>query len=1047
MFSFLQRNFSGGEISPDFYAKHDLPKYGMSLKTVRNFFIDRFGNPNKRTGTTMCGTTPSNNPVKLITFYVTQSQGVLLEFTNGKLRLWYNGTLITDPDGTGNGYLTTPYLSDDLTNIKHRQPPGQTMYFVQGDHPPQQLVWTGTDINTGWAWSPINFVPSVLSDTAIVTAVAGASGTNNYQYKVTIEDLSTGEESFPMPVGVAQTPQNEVQGITGTNAPVDPANPINGSIRINFNGQYYTSSGSDSIAQIQAGLNALSSIGGVGGSVVVNGDMISGSAWLALFYFGSALPANPIKIEFAGSLANEPQPMITLSNNTFTCVNYPSGVPDPVASEITPGQSQYLGATQITYLNWNSGQKAIDIIVNGNHNLNSGDQVLLYNTNWPQLDNRIFNVFVVSENEVYIYVDGSEYTENAITTKSRMQAIQIYLANCAQPTLSNPNMLSWSYNPDNIGGSYPQNVTYNIYKGAGGVFGFIGTTQGVNFADTGIVPDVNFDPPNNAQRFVTSDDYPTVIELFQQRLILGAPQKNPLELLASRVGFYTNFTDHYNIQADDAIDVVLEAKHGGTLQNAISFGFLILLLDTGETVVAGDGTGTFTPLAANNRPQTFNGSSFLSPIVTNQNVIYVQAQSSLVRDISVTISPYGFTYLSGSDELTMFAEHLVQGHSIVEWDFQKLMDSTIWAVREDGKLLGLTYIKEQQICGWHQHDTNGNFENVCVVPEGLECVPYFCVNRNGTRFIERMSSDQWTNILNANYLDCMTSFDGRNTTPTTMTLSLTAGSTLWDGTQNLTLTASAPFFANSMVGDEIFLYGTDGYLLRFVIEGYTSTTVVTGTVRETVPDGANSYQTDGTINSNMRSVAITKWSQAVSSLTGLDYLNGYKVAVYADGTLVANPQNNDYLTLTVSGGALTLPENYAVIHVGLPYLADLETLDIDDPKGETFIDKKMKANRFLSYVKNTQDFYVGHKNPDTNPRSPQNQPVPGTTNLVYGLIESGKRKDENYDNPTALKTGRILTQVPSSFDYGASIFIRSIDPMPCNLEAIGVQADFQTGGK
>ena len=64
--------------------------------------------------------------------------------------------------------------------------------------------------------------------------------------------------------------------------------------------------------------------------------------------------------------------------------------------------------------------------------------------------------------------------------------------------------------------------------------------------------------------------------------------------------------------------------------------------------------------------------------------------------------------------------------------YQQTPDSIIWFVRDDGLLLGLTYIKEQDIYAWHKHSIkNARFVNVCCIPGG-ECDElYAVIERNG----------------------------------------------------------------------------------------------------------------------------------------------------------------------------------------------------------------------------------------------------------------------------------------------------------------------------
>jgi hypothetical protein len=68
----------------------------------------------------------------------------------------------------------------------------------------------------------------------------------------------------------------------------------------------------------------------------------------------------------------------------------------------------------------------------------------------------------------------------------------------------------------------------------------------------------------------------------------------------------------------------------------------------------------------------------------------------------------------------------------------------VWATRGDATWLGLTYVPEQEVWGWHRHDTQGgSIDDVCVVPEAGEDASYFIVARDVggmKRYIERMAS-------------------------------------------------------------------------------------------------------------------------------------------------------------------------------------------------------------------------------------------------------------------------------------------------------------------
>jgi hypothetical protein len=131
---------------------------------------------------------------------------------------------------------------------------------------------------------------------------------------------------------------------------------------------------------------------------------------------------------------------------------------------------------------------------------------------------------------------------------------------------------------------------------------------------------------------------------------------------------------------------------------------------------------------------------------------------------------------------------------------------------DTGELLSLTFLKAQEILGWARHSTQGFVEAIGVVQEGTTDAVYLSVNRNGTRFIERMCDRVYFQIDDAWCLDAALS-----TQPVYPAATLTLSS----GSGVITGTASAGVFAPGDVGKVIRAVSSKG-----IITGYTSSTVV-----------------------------------------------------------------------------------------------------------------------------------------------------------------------------------------------------------------------------
>jgi len=384
------------------------------------------------------------------------------------------------------------------------------------------------------------------------------------------------------------------------------------------------------------------------------------------------------------------------------------------------------------------------------------------------------------------------------------------------------------------------------------------------------------------------------------------------------------------------------------------------------------------------------------------SIIFVQARASIIRDLlQDAIEGY-----KGND-LTIFSTHLFDNYTLVDWDYQKTPDSIAWAVRSDGTLLGMSYVREHQLWGWHRHDFDGTAENVCCIPEGEEDSVYMVIRRfidgGYVRYIEKFASRKIDDVIDNIFVDAALTYDGRNDDPAhTMTLS---GGTTWDYLDNLTLTSSAVFFTAGDVGNAIHLTGSDGTLIKAKITAFTSTTVVTVKPQKNVPV-------------SMQSVAISDWGKAVDELSGLDHLEGKDVSVFADRFVVASPNNPSMDVITVASGLITLDKPYVVIHVGLPITAEIETLDIDTTQRESIADKKKLITKVALIVEKTRGLWAG-----------------GEATDLSDLTEYKLRDSEGYEDPPDLKTGTIDVNIQPQWNSSGRIIIRQIDPVPATILA------------
>jgi hypothetical protein len=274
-----------------------------------------------------------------------------------------------------------------------------------------------------------------------------------------------------------------------------------------------------------------------------------------------------------------------------------------------------------------------------------------------------------------------------------------------------PNVIEWD--------TVPGAVEYKVYRddGANKTFGYIGTATGQDtdhFNDIGLAPDYAFTPPQpRVGLFAAPLAYPAVTAMHQQRRVYVGTHLRRDIAHASRTGLPSNFTFRSPMQDDDAVTWRTVSRDYQVVRHILSLGPLILLSDRGEWVIRGDSDGGLTPTTIYPEQQGYVGAGYATPVIYGERVLFVQARDTVVREFTFNRDVEG---LSGRD-LTREAAHLFRGHRIVSMAFALVPDAILWCVRDDGVLLGLTYIPDEDVLAWHRHDTeDGLFESVVVVP-------------------------------------------------------------------------------------------------------------------------------------------------------------------------------------------------------------------------------------------------------------------------------------------------------------------------------------------
>lgn len=553
---------------------------------------------------------------------------------------------------------------------------------------------------------------------------------------------------------------------------------------------------------------------------------------------------------------------------------------------------------------------------------------------------------------------------------------------------------------------------YNVYKAepsysgavpVGASYGFVGFCTGTTFDDTNIVPDFSQQPPIVEDPF-SGTNYPGCASYFSQRLWYGGATANPLTLYASQPGLYDNFNTSFPSQEDDALTETLVSTQVNAVRWMIPMQTgLVVGTAKGAWLVNGGSAGAQVSVStATATPQAYNGASNVQPIVVNNDILHVQDKGAIVRDLSFNI--YASIY-TGTD-ISVLSNHLFFQYQINEWAYAEEPFKIIWAVRNDGTLLSLTYVKEQELYGWARHDTKGQFQSVASITEGQVDAVYVVVKRYLTglwiKTIERMADraflygaeDAWS-------VDC-----GLASTLPTPAAGLVASAS----TGSVTFTADSGVFASTDVGSVLRMGGGIA-----TITGYTSASIISGTltkdITSIVPDDDDEMPLPATSG---------EWSLAAPSITftGFDYLEGSAVSVLADGGVVYT---------TIENGTLTLPNAATKVVGGLGFQAQLQTMYLDiQGEGGTVQGKRKKVSALTVRCMESRGLKAGR-----------------TFERMVNIKELNRAVV--LGNPIPLITGDERVIMDQLWDVPGQICLQQNDPLPVTV--LGVIPEIEIGDK
>lgn len=731
---FLQASFNSGEWAPHLWARTDVEKYHSGAALLRNFFVDYRGGASTRSGTKyVIRAYKDSTAVRLIPFQAAINLGFILEFGDHYIRFHQHGAPVLEAALTITGAsqtnpvvltVTNSYTTGDVDWVYVSNVGGMTQlngkyYIVHARNATTVTLYdlfgnpvdgtgytpytTGGDVQRLYTISS----PYAAADLALLKFTQNIDAmifcnTNYVPYQLTFTN-ATSWTLVPIVFGSSVAAPTGLFGATTL---------AGGPVFYSYIVTALDANSQESPQSTPLAVGGLTDIRTTPGSITINWTGVTGAAsynvYRAEVVYGALVPAGAgygfignctgtslvdsnIAPDFSQGPPVAANPFAVGSGVTATIVTTPGSYTTAPTALVAPPPAGTT-ATITPVLNVITA-----VVAAGGTGYVVGDTINL--------------------------VDGV-VLKVATLSGSAVATVTIQAAGTATTLPSNPVAQVTS---SGAGTGATFTLTWGVYTNTitNGGTGYL-SAPGITYSAGAAAATAVLGPSNSGN--------PAVPCFFQQRLVLAGPVSSPETLFFSQPGNYYNYNTSFPVQEDDAIVAPIVSGQLSNIKSMIpQSGGLIVFTDGVSYLINGGALGApVTPASITANAQSFLGANDMPPIVVNFDILNVQSKGSSVRDSTYNFYANVFT---GSD-ISILSSHLFFGYQLLEWAWGEEPYKIIWSIRNDGTLLSLTFIKEQDFIGWAHHDTenlDAKFKSVATIVEaatiGYQNFVYFVVGR------------------------------------------------------------------------------------------------------------------------------------------------------------------------------------------------------------------------------------------------------------------------------------------------------------------------------
>lgn len=516
--------------------------------------------------------------------------------------------------------------------------------------------------------------------------------------------------------------------------------------------------------------------------------------------------------------------------------------------------------------------------------------------------------------------------------------------------------------------------------------------------------------------------WPWLATFWQQRLFFVGTNNEPNAIEGSQTGDFPNYAPTKAdgividtsglswIMSDDQVNAARWVSAAGSAQ-AMQLG---IGTDGSEHILQAATTAqALTPTSVQAYRETTLGSvAYCNALRIGKAVLFANFAARKVMEWQFNWQVNGY---QGTDK-TVNSEHITKA-GIVDMVYQKNPNGVVWCILDDGSLIGMTYLPEQEVLAWHRHQLGGDYYGGPPVVEGIACMPgtggtfdelWLIVKRtiNGsvTRYIEVMGK-----YFDAQIQEQAVFMDSSLSSALVFPVATLTASALTGAGVIFTATAGTPF----VLGDVGSIIRNNGGVA--IVTGFTDTTHVTGT-----------WYSDPT---SLAPSTTGNWSMTMQSpsFTGLTHLPLQTVQILGDGA--------DFGTVAVAAdGLVTLPNGKAsFVTIGLPQTYQMITMPFEPIRAAAATTQGRTKTIAKLYLRLLESLGCNIGRKITDPM----------TYAVEHKVEALQTRSAGDDigQPPPLFTGLYPLPLPGGHDMEGQIEINGSGPYPLTVLAMVATGD------